>query len=175
MWIWIVLGGLLALVALVFLIGWLLPERYQAQGYVDVDASAEDLWPKLLDYEAHPMAAKMAKGIEPLPDENGLPVWLESLGPSKIRVHTVESKNPSRLVRELADTVVPMTARAVIELENRGKGCRIRMSNHTVIKNGTWHVPVFRVLMSLFGGLRGGIKAYLAQIVGPGRVRVQWE
>ena len=89
MWILIMLGCVLGLVALVFLVGSLLPERYGARGYVDVDESAEELWPKLLDHRAHPMAAKMAKGVEDLPDENGLPVWLESLGPSKIRVHTV--------------------------------------------------------------------------------------
>ena len=175
MWILIMLGCVLGLVALVFLVGSLLPERYGARGYVDVDESAEELWPKLLDHRAHPMAAKMAKGVEDLPDENGLPVWLESLGPSKIRVHTVESVSPSRLVREMADTVVPMTARAVIELEHRDGGCRIRMSNDTVIKRGTWHVPVFRVMLVLCSGLRGGIKAYLAQIVGQGQTRVQWE
>ena len=79
------------------------------------------------------------------------------------------------LVREMADSVVPMTARAVIELENRSGGCRIRMSNDTVLESGTWHVPVFRVMLSLCGGIRGGIKAYLAQIVGRGQARVQWE
>lgn len=174
-WILILLGSVLALIVLVFVAGSLLPERYGARGYLDVSASAEQLWPKLLDYRAHPVSAKMAKAIEPLPDENGLPVWLESLGSSKIRVNTVESKSASRLVLDLADTVVPMTARAVIELENRGGGCRIRMSNDAVIKNGTWHVPVFRVLMTLFGGMRGGIKAYLRQIAGEARARVEWE
>jgi len=70
---------------------------------------------------------------------------------------------------------VRLLSASFVELESRGGGCRVRMSNDTVIANGTWHEPVFRVMVTLCGGLRGGIRAYLAQIVGQGRARGQWE
>ena len=175
MWILIVLGSIVALIALVFVVGSVLPERYRASGYVDASLTAAELWPKLLDYKAHPMAARMAKGIEPLPDENGLPVWLESLGATTVRVRTVESEAPVRIVREMSDSVVPMTARAVIELEEREGGCRVRMSNDIMIRRGTWHVPVFRLMMTVFCGVQGGIKAYLAQVTGAKKPAMQWQ
>ena len=115
MWIWIV-GGVLAVVLLVFVIGSLLPESYRARGHVDLDVSPDQLWEMLSDYESTPMAAKMARSIETLPAENGLPVWIEDMGSTKVRVATVAAERPTHLVREMADRVVPMTARVVAPL-----------------------------------------------------------
>ena len=117
MWILIVLGSLVGLVALVFLVGSFLPESYRANGHLDVAMTPNELWTRLMDFEKHPMAAAMAKGTEKLPDENGLPVWIEDMGHTKARVRTVVMEAPHRLVRELVDTVVPMTARVEVSIE----------------------------------------------------------
>ena len=79
------------------------------------------------------------------------------------------------LVRRMADQVVPMTATLVVEVDPEGNGSRLMVRNHTVIKRGTWHVPVFRTLMSLTGGVKMGIRAYVEQLVGGDAVRLCWE
>ena len=174
MWIWI-LGGIAGLVILAFVVGSFLPENYRARGYLDVAMSPEELWTKLQDFEHHPVSATMCKATERLPNENGMPVWIEDMGSTKFRVQTTSMEKPKRLVRELSDQVVPMTATVVIEIEPRDGGCRVHMSNHVVIKSGTWHVPVFRLMMSVAGGVKGGIRGYLAQVVGKQNAAVHWQ
>ena len=175
MWIWIAAASLLGLVALVFLVGTLLPERTRARGRLDVPLSPAEVWRRLADFERHPMSAGMCRGTERLPDENGLPVWIEDLGSSKFRVQTVEAEEPRRIVRRMTDQVVPMTARSVIELEAIGSGTRLTMETDVTLARGTWHVPVMRVTLALFRGVRGGIKGYLGRIAGAGSSVPVWE
>ncbi len=172
MWIWIALA-LLAVIVCAVIVGALLPPDFRAAGTCDVDLAPEPLWAALSDIERHPMAAKMARSVQVLPQEDGLPVWVEDLGSSKVRVRTTRAEPPTLLVRELADQVVPMTARVELRIEPRGGGSRVYLTNHTRVSRGTWHVPLFRLLLTITPGLRSGMRAWLQQAV-PGRVRFDW-
>jgi hypothetical protein len=157
-------------------VGSLLPASYQAKGRLDVELPPEAVWRLVSDFEKHPMAAKMARRVERLPDEAGLAVWKEDLGSSTVTVRTVESRPPARLVRRMEDSVVPMTADWTIAIEPRGEGSRLWIENRTEIRRGTWHVPIFRLIMTVSRGAERGVEAYLQQLGGElGRAAVAWE
>jgi hypothetical protein len=167
MWTWILfagVGGLVALVLIVPLVGARLPDTYRAAGTVTLERTPTELWDELVDFAAHPRAGKMARGVELLPDVDGRPSWLEDLGQSQVTWTVVEWDAPRRLVCEARDSVVPMTARWETDIEDLGGSSRLVLRNVTVIRPGTWHVPVFRVIMTLTGGARRGMTDYLRTV-----------
>ena len=53
-------------------------------------------------------------------------------------------------------------------------GSKVRIHNQLSVKKGTWHVPVFRVMLSVFGGAKSGMEAYFRQIAGK-QAKFAWE
>lgn len=176
MWLWIALGGLAGLVVVVVVVGLCLPEVYRAKGRLDVELPPEAVWELVADFERHPLSATMARGVERLPDEAAGPAWREDIGSSTITVRTVEAVPHERLVRQMTDSVVPMTATWSFAIEPRGAGSRVWIDNETVIRRGTWHVPIFRVIMTVTRGAERGVEAYLKQLGGELEgTAVDWE
>ena len=167
-----ILGSAALVVVAANVIGCFLPERYRAQGLLETSLGVSELWAALHDPNAHPVGGRMAKDVELLPDENGLPVWIENLGSSKVRVATVESQPERRVVRAMADQVVPMTARTEIDLEPMDSGgSRLRLQHEIVIKRGTWHVSMMRFMVALTRAARSGMQGYFRQFAPDGRWR----
>jgi hypothetical protein len=164
--IWMTLLALLvAVLVFVPLVGFLLPEVYRAQLRADVERPPAEVWAALVDFEAHSFAGAMRKGHERLPDEDGRPAWVEDLGSSRVRYRVTEWDPPRRLVVEGADEVVPMTARWVFTLEPTPAGTRLRSAQRITLRNGTWHVPIFRVMMSLFSGAERGLRDHAGRVL----------
>ncbi len=61
------------------------------------------------------------------------------------------------MVREMTSKAVPMASRWEYTLEPAGEGCRLTIDGETSIRSGTWHVPLFRVMMVLGGGVKKGL------------------
>ncbi len=162
-WLWLLLIPV-ALVLLAYLVGFFLPERYVAKKSYDIPLPPTDVWQRLHDPERYPMTGYMCKGLELLPSEDGLAVWTESMGRSSLRIQNVEVDEPKRFVRRLTDTVVPFESRCEFWIEPTDSGSRVTCENQATVKTGTWHVPLFRVTMALFGGAKGGIKMYLGNV-----------
>lgn len=157
LFIWIVLG-LIGLVVLVVAIGFSLPERFTGSSSVMLAAPAEAVWEALHDVHKHPMTGKMMRSIETQPDRDGLPVWVEDMGHGeRITVTTTDSDRPRRLVREMRSAAIPMTSRWEYSFEPDGEGCRLTLDGETIISRGTWHVPIFRVMMVVGGGVKKGL------------------
>lgn len=176
MWIGIGLGGLVGLVVFVVIVGLCLPESYRAKGRLDVGLPPEAVWKLISDFEAHPISANMARSVEALPDVDGLPSWNEDIGSTVITVTTVEEVAPQRLVRRMTDRIVPMTATWSFRIEPLDSGSRIWVENQTEIRRGTWHVPIFRLMMTMTRGAEKGVEAYLKQLGGElSGTPVQWE
>ena len=159
-WLYIALAVVLGIPATMFVIGMFLPERYEARLVVTLDRPPEVVWAALMDYLANPITGKMRKRTEPLPDVNGLPSWKEDMGSTQMTMTTEVSTPPTLLRRRMVDSVVPMTAEWDVALEATPQGCRATASSVNIIRNGTWHVPFFRVIVGLFGGAKMGLRAY---------------
>ncbi len=156
--LWLGLGGIALLVVAVVVTGLLMPERYEGRSRVVYARTAEDVWDALIDYDRHPMTGKMKKSVEAQPSEKDLPIWVEDMGHWElITVKTVEAERPRHMVREMTSKAVPMTSRWEYTLEPDGEGCRLTINGETYIRSGTWHVPMFRVMMVLGGGVKKGL------------------
>ena len=142
-----------------------MPERYQGRSQVIYAKSAEEVWDALLDYDSHPMTGKMKKSAQSQPSENDLPVWIEYMGHGElITIKTLEADRARRLVREMTSQSMPMTSRWEYTFESAGAGCRLTIDGTTHIRSGTWHVPFFRVMMVLSGGVKKGLDIQLDMV-----------
>jgi hypothetical protein len=158
------IGGIIALVILIIIVGRFLPEKYAARAEITFRRPPEDIWAAISDYHKHPMTGSMVKRIEDLPPQHGLPAWVEDMGSTQIAVTTTVSEPPLHLVRELADRVVPMTVRAEVHLERVENGCKVMATQETCIRRGTWHVPIFRLMLTLTKGARSSLMTYWRKI-----------
>ncbi len=159
--LWIVLGIVGVLILVPVVIGLLMPERFEGQTEAFLAKSPEEVWVALQNYESHPMTGKMMKSAEALPETewvDGLPAWVEDMGHGeRITVKTVEADRPVRLVREMASASMPMTSRWVYTLEEADGGCHLTLHGETMIRRGTWMVPIFRFMMVVGGGVKKGL------------------
>lgn len=153
------------IVALVVVVGYLMPVRYEGRTVLEFDHAPPRVWEALQDPEAHPLTGKMMKSVEVLPAEDGLPRWKEDMGHGEVITVTTEVlEPPRRLVREMASGSVNMKSRWEYELEPAGEGCRVTLSGVTDIERGTWHTPIFRVMMVVGGGVKKGLDIHLGMV-----------
>ena len=159
--LWIIVGIVAVLVLVPFIIGPLLPQRYEGQTEAFLAQSLEEVWVALQDYESHPMTRKMMKSVQALPRTewvDDLPAWVEDMGHGeRITVKTVEADRPVRLVRELASAAMPMTSRWVYTLEEADGGCNLTMHGETYVRRGSRMVPIFRFMMVVGGGVKNSL------------------
>ncbi len=152
-WWLIILGAAIALIVLliggVFAVGSRLDKQIMSSVSMSFDQPLETVWEAIADYERNPVSGSMRSETIPLPDEDTGPVWKEDINNSVITVRTLVSYEPDRLVRLFEDSVVPMTSRVEYLLEAEGEGTRVTMESITTVQDGTWHVPIFRVILHL--------------------------
>lgn len=163
-WMYWLLGGfgcIVLLFAIPIVIGIFLPAEFEARVRTTFKQTPEAVWAAIQDYRARPLAGAMCRGVEDLKSENGLPAWREDLGQTHVRVTTETAEAPKHLVREMADEVVPMRMRCEYTLTPTATGCAVDISAKGVINRGTWHVPMFRFMIHVFGGAKSGQRQYL--------------
>jgi hypothetical protein len=158
------LAVILVLVATPFVAGSLMADDYHGHVTARYAAPPDEVWAALVDHHRTPIAGAQHLATEDLAPENGLAVWKEDLGETTITVRTVEALGASRLVRELSDSVVPMTARVELALEPDGDGTRVVGTNRITVRDGTWHVPLFRFVLTVTGGANASLREYLGGI-----------
>lgn len=49
-------------------------------------------------------------------------------------------------------------------LEPNGEECKLTLHGETDIRSGTWHVPLFRVMMFLGGGVKRGLDIHMDMV-----------
>ncbi len=153
------------LVAVPFAVGLFLPEHYEGATSVALDADVDAVWDALQDVEAHPMTGTMMKSVEPQPDVDGLPSWIEDMGRGeRIVVTTIERDAPRRLVRAMESQAMGMTSRWEYTLAPDGDGCRVTISGATEIPSGSWMAPAFRFMMMIGGGVESGFDAQMDMV-----------
>ena len=153
---WLAIAGisLAGLVALVTLIGLLLPTAHVAARSAHVNRSREAVW-KLIsgDQSWRPDI----RHYEPLPDRGGLRAWKETDSHGKsITFEQTESREAQRLVTRIADTGLPFGGSWTYELEDEAGGCTIRITEHGEVYN-----PIFRFVSRFILGHAATIEAYL--------------
>ncbi len=162
MWFLIIV---VALIVLPVIIGFLMPVRYEGRTIVEYDRSVQEVWDALQDVEAHPTTGRMMKSVATLPSDEGRPAWKEDMGRGEvITVRTTAHEPPHQLSREMSSTSVNMTSRWEYALEPADQGCHVTLSGVTDIERGTWHTPIFRVMMVVGGGVKKGLDIQLGMV-----------
>ncbi len=162
MWALIIVA---ALIALPVIIGLLIPVRHEGRTIAEYEESVQQVWDALQDVEAHPMTGAMMKSVENLPADEGRPAWKADMGRGEvITVTTTAYEPPHHMIREMSSATVNMTSRWEYALEPAAQGCRVTLSGVTDIEKGTWHTPIFRVMMVLGGGVKKGLDIQLDMV-----------
>ena len=81
-----------------------------------------------------------------------------------ITVRTTAFEPPDHMVREMSSGSVNMTSLWEYALAPAGEGCRVTLSGVTDIETGTFHTPIFRVMMVLGGSVKQGLYIQLDMV-----------
>lgn len=156
LWIFIVLVGILILIALV---GWLLPKAHTVTREARFRESPEVIWKTITDIEAMPSWRQGLKSVKHLPDRDGLPAWVETSDSGTIPFETVLSQPPAKLMVRIADPKLPFGGTWTYEITPAPGGSALRIR-----EDGEVYNPVFRFLARFVFGYTGTIDAYLKSV-----------
>jgi uncharacterized protein YndB with AHSA1/START domain len=154
-----ILAGILALIALV---GLLLPKSHQVSRSVALKQTPDAVWQVISDFPNEPTWHGGIERVERLPDKDGHEVWRETFsGGYPMQLETLEAVPPRRLVRAIADERGPFTGRWEFDVAPIETGCRV-----TIIEYGDVANPFFRVMARLFMHPAIYIEIYLKALAG---------
>jgi hypothetical protein len=153
LWIVVALAGILILVTL---IGWLLREEHSVAREARFHQPPEVVWKTITDIDAMPSWRQGLKSVRRLPDQKGLPAWVETLDTGAVPLETVVSEPPTKLVVRIADPKLPFGGTWTYEITPLPEGSSLRIREDGEIYN-----PVFRFLARFVFGYSGTIETYL--------------
>jgi hypothetical protein len=149
-WILIVGGIVIAIPALMALLGLALPVAHVASRKAVVAAKPEELFQKI----AGPSDWRGVK-YEPL----GSGQWRETEGHDAIVFERVETAPPARIVNRIADKTLPFGGTWTYEIAPSGVGSEL-----TITENGEVYNPLFRFVSRFIMGHTATIDKYLADL-----------
>ena len=155
-WIFIILGVLALLVALVCVVGALLPRHHTATRSARFNAKPEAVWAVISDPEHFKDWRTELKDVHVIDDKS----WREvdSHGQA-ITFEAVERIPPRRIVTRIADKTLPFGGTWTQEIAPDGEGSRL-----TVTEDGEIYNVVFRFVARFILGYTGSIDAYLRNL-----------
>ena len=155
-WTAIIVGIIVALVATVIVIGYLLPVGHVASRAIDLPAPPDSVWRAITEFEAMPRWRPDVSSVATLPPADGRPRWRESGSNGTITYETVESTPPTRLVSRIADDALPFGGSWTYQLTPAAGGTRLEITENGEVRN-----PVFRFMSRFVFGHHATMDAYL--------------
>jgi uncharacterized protein YndB with AHSA1/START domain len=158
-WMLFVVAGLVALVAMVALVGWMLPQHHEASRSAVLAAGPQVVWGAITDVTAYPQWRSDVRSVDRLPDRDGRPVWREHGRHGAITYEAVRLEPPTRFETRIADTGLAFGGTWTYALAPEGDGTRL-----TITERGEIYNPVFRALAHFVFGYTSTMEAYLAAV-----------
>jgi hypothetical protein len=158
-WVLIVFTVLAAILILIVLTGWLLPKAHTVTREARFHQPPEAIWKAITDIDAMPAWRQGLKSVKHLPDQNGLPAWVETLDSGTIPLATVVSQPPAMLVVRIADPKLPFGGTWTYEIAPIPEGSRLRIR-----EDGEVYNPLFRFLSRFVFGQSATIETYLKSL-----------
>ncbi|HKA59333.1 MAG TPA: SRPBCC family protein [Gemmatimonadales bacterium] len=159
-WVVIVVGGVLALVALITLIGALVPREHRATSTVLLHQPADSVWKVMRDLGGVPAWWPAIKESVRLPDNNGREAWRQKMSGWDVPLLVIESTPPSRLRTEIDPSAGSAFGGTwTYELTADSGATRISVTEAGWIGN-----PVFRFLSRFIFGYYGSLDGYLTAL-----------
>jgi hypothetical protein len=158
-WVLIVFTVLAAILILIALIGWLLPKAHTVTREARFHQPPEAVWRAITDIDAMPTWRQGLKSVKHLPDQNGLPAWVETLDSGTIPLATVVSQPPVKLVVRITDPKLPFGGTWTYEIMPIPTGSSLRIR-----EDGEVYNPIFRFVSRFVLGQSATIDAYLKSL-----------
>jgi uncharacterized protein YndB with AHSA1/START domain len=160
-WVWIIGGGLVALIAIVILVGTLLPRDHVASLTARIAATPDAVWQAVTNLEGQTAWRTGLQRVEVLPSVDGKPAWREHLKDMALTMVIDEAQPPRRLVTRIADTNLPFGGAWEYDIQPDGAGSRV-----TITERGSVYNPVFRFVSRFIMGHTATIDRYLRDLGG---------
>jgi uncharacterized protein YndB with AHSA1/START domain len=160
MTLYVILGAVVAVPAVVFGIGKALPVAHVARGRMCLHTPIGEVWRVLADFASY---ASWRRGVATTVrvDGAGAERWKEvSAKGESMTFETVEQVPERKLVRRIADEKLPFGGQWVFELEPAGASETIV----TVTEQGEVYNPIFRFVSRFIMGHHATLKGFLADL-----------
>jgi len=158
-WILYVVAGLVILVAVVAIVGLLLPKGHRASRTMVYAASPGAVYAAITDFARFPEWRSDVTRVELLPSSDGRTRFREE-GPHGPIIYKVESQVPdSRLVTRIDDPSQPFGGTWTLDLKPTDGGTAL-----TITEDGEIYNPIFRVMSKVFFSPYDTIDTYQADL-----------
>jgi len=151
--------SVVALVAIVFGVGLLLPVAHVAAVRAEYSVTAEKLFEVIADYQRHPEWRPSVERVEQLPPHNGRPAWRQIGSTGALPMELTESDPPRRMVTTILSEGMPFGGRWLYELEPIPRGTAL-----TITEEGEVYNPIFRFVSRFIMGHHGTATTYLEDL-----------
>ncbi|MFL5567434.1 MAG: SRPBCC family protein [Gemmatimonadaceae bacterium] len=152
-------GGLVLIVLVVLLIGWMLPVTHRASSEATYRATPEQIFKLITDVESFPQWRPSVKKVEALPTANGHGQFRE-IGKNGSILFEVDSiVQNQRVVTRIADRSLPFGGRWTYEIIPRGDSTSLRIT-----EDGEVYNPLFRFVSRFIFGHTATIDEYLRDV-----------
>jgi uncharacterized protein YndB with AHSA1/START domain len=158
--IWLIICILVLLaIALVVLVGYLLPAEHVATRSMRLKQKPTEVFAAVTDFAATPGWRSGIKSVELLTDRDGGRQYRETTAHGVITYRVVEWAAPSHLVTVIADDRLPFGGSWTWEMAAEADGTQIRITERGTVKN-----PIFRFLARFVFGYTGTMETYLRDL-----------
>lgn len=158
-WVLVVVVGLLAVIAVVALIGVLLPQNHVATRSRTFQHSSERVFSAISDVRNYP---KWRPGVREVGVLSESPLrWREDGSSGKVEFELTSSDAPKRQVVTIASKDLPFGGRWEYDLAPDGAGTRLTLSEHGEVYN-----PIFRFMARFVFGYTKTMDDYLVALDG---------
>jgi hypothetical protein len=154
-----VLAGVVGLVLVVTVIGWLLPRDHVATRMGRYRQKPEAIWQAITNVDAMPSWREGLKSVQRLPDVNGLPAHIEVTSQGKTPYETVEMNFPTRLVTLIADPNLPFGGTWTYDIAPTEEGATLRITERGYVSD-----PFFRFMSKFVFGQTSTMESYLRSL-----------
>lgn len=154
-WLLIVLGVIVALVAVVYGVGASLPVAHVASVRVHLHAPPESVFTAISDPASAAEWRSDIEKVEILPPSGERPRWRETTSMGPIILVAEEVQPPLRFVTRIDDPEQPFGGRWIHVLEPIGAGTRV-----TITEEGEVYDPFFRFMSRFIFGHHATLERY---------------
>jgi hypothetical protein len=145
-WVLIGFGVLLGLMGLMFVAGLFVARTHTVARALKLKQSPEAVWQVISDFSGQPGWHALVVKVARLDDKDGHEVWRETYqGNYPLKLETLESQPPRRLVRSIQDEKGPFQGRWEYDITPLEAGSQLTITEHGDIAN-----PFFRFMARMF-------------------------
>lgn len=160
-WVAIILGGIVALVLVVTVIGATLPKSHVAVRAAHFHRPVEELFNTVIDVPSSPSWRKDIQRIEMLPPKGSRFAWREVSKNGTVSyegevVRLPAPSVPGRFISRITDKSLPYGGEWIIDVATTSEGSIV-----TVTENGEVYNPIFRFVSKYVMGQTATIDGYL--------------